>query len=77
MGKSGLVMNTWRQRFKSVNGTPPLYSLDFMNKLQTVVTDCQRYCDLCYSAEMIVKTIGSEKSESKRKKAAELFFEDC
>ena len=63
VGKSGLLLNTWRARLKSINAEPRLYTIDFLKNVQNKITECQQYCDLAYSVETIVKTIPTLKSQ--------------
>ena len=58
VGKGGLLLNSWRQRFKVYNQLQPrVHSIDFMQKMQEKVAEAQRYCDVAYVATTIIKQI--------------------
>lgn len=76
VGKSGMLLNKWRSRFKTYNHEPRLHSIEFMGKLHEKVTESQLYCDVAYAATMILKEIPNHKTPSQVKQAAVKFGEE-
>ena len=76
VGKSGMLINQWRSRFRTYNHEPRLHSIEFMGKLQDKVAESQLYCDVAYAASMILREIPAYKTPSQVKQAAVKFGEE-
>jgi hypothetical protein len=78
VGRAGLVLNAWRQRFKKINADSSglkMFSLDFIQRLDFVGT-IQRYCDFAYAAQTIIITLPQYNNHNAKKAAAVKFGEE-